>query len=139
MKRFYMPVFTLALAAALLLCGNALADDHIADVTPDQLESMMNAGNAIAIDANGATTRTKHGTVPDAVLLSDYKRYQPTAELPSEKDTQLVFYCANTHCGAAPAAAQKAQAAGFENVAVMSEGIMGWAKSGKTVSKDKAS
>lgn len=138
MKRFHTPVFAFALMATLLFAGTAVADDHIADVTPDQLESMMNDGNAIAIDANGASTRTKHGTVPDAVLLSDYKRYEPAAELPSEKDKQLVFYCANTQCGAAPAAAQKAQAAGYENVAVMGQGIMGWAKSGKTVSKDKA-
>lgn len=127
------------LAAAMLVTAHAaMADDAVPNLSPDELESLMNAGDAVAVDANGASTRSKHGTVPGAILLSDYKAYEPGRELPEDKDQRLVFYCANTMCGAAPAAAQKAQAAGYEHVSVMKEGIMGWAKAGKTVDKDKA-
>jgi len=138
MKRTRIPFVAIAMAAALAWSGAAAAAEPFVDVTPDQLESMMNAGDAIPIDANRASVRSDHGTVPTAVLLSDYKRYDPTGELPAEKDKQLVFYCANTACSAAPAAAQKARAAGYDNVAVMSEGIMGWAKAGKAVDKGRA-
>ena len=129
----------LALFAAVVLATvPAIAGDEIPNLTPDELESLMNAGEAIPVDANGASTRGKHGTVPGAVLLSDYKGYEPSAELPSDKDKKLVFYCANTMCGAAPAAAQRAQAAGYPDVCVMKDGIMGWAKAGKAVDKGKA-
>ena len=49
------------------------------------------------VDANGADFRTREGIIPGAVLLSSYKSYDAAKELPSAKDTSLVFYCADTH------------------------------------------
>jgi len=98
-------------------------------VTVDQADSIF-ASQGQAVDANAAPTRKSMGVIPGAVLLTDSDSYKLT-ELPGDKSKPLVFYCANTACGASHHAADKAIAAGYSNVKVMPEGIAGWVKAGK--------
>jgi rhodanese-related sulfurtransferase len=51
--------------------------------------------------------------------------------LPADKHAELVFYCTNWLCTASHEAARRAVGAGYEDVSVMSDGIMGWAKAGE--------
>jgi len=89
---------------------------------------LLAANQAQAVDANGALTRRKMGVIPGAVLLGDADSID---KLPSDKLRHLVFYCANTACGASHQAAQKAILAGYTHVEVMPDGIAGWVKAGK--------
>ena len=100
-------------------------------VTVDQVDQAIAKNEAQAVDANGEETRKKLGVVPGAILLSD--KQDDVAQLPADKSKGLVFYCANTHCGASHEAAEKAQLAGYTNVKVMPEGIAGWVAAGKKV------
>jgi len=102
----------------------------IATVTVDELDAKLAAGNTQPVDADRDATRQKLGVVPGAVLLTDSETFQ-LSELPTDKGKELVFYCANTHCGASHQAAAKAIDAGYINVRVMPEGIAGWVKAGK--------
>jgi rhodanese-related sulfurtransferase len=72
------------------------------------------------------------GTLPGAVLLTDSDTFT-ISELPTDKTKTLVFYCANTQCGASHTAAEKALTAGYTSVKVMPDGIAGWVKAGKKV------
>jgi rhodanese-related sulfurtransferase len=103
-------------------------------VTIDELDRMLVAGECQPVDANGEGTRRKLGVIPGAVLLSDSDTFT-ASELPADKQRRLVFYCANTHCGASHEAASKARAAGYTDVQVLPDGIAGWAKAGKPVDK----
>jgi len=85
---------------------------------------------AVAVDANSDSTREKKGTVPNAVILTSSYKYELT-ELPQDKSKDLIFYCANTHCNASDAAAERAASNGYEKVHVMREGIQGWKDAGK--------
>ncbi|MDX2090425.1 MAG: rhodanese-like domain-containing protein [Kofleriaceae bacterium] len=107
-------------------------DQEVAAVSIDQLETMLANNACIPVDANGEQTRRKLGTIPGAVLLSDSETFA-TSELPVDKTKQLVFYCANTSCGASDEAANKARTAGYTNVKVLPEGIAGWRKAGKKI------
>ncbi len=98
-------------------------------VSVDECDQQIAKG-AQAVDANGDQTRKKLGVVPGAVLLTDSETFAVT-ELPADKTKPLVFYCANTSCGASHEAAGKALTAGYTNVKVMPEGIAGWVKAGK--------
>ena len=133
----------LVLMAILAVAGCAQKADKPADkaaqqeekltfISVDDVDAQIAKGTAQAVDANNQTTRQHEGVVPGAVLLTDSETFALT-ELPADKGKQLVFYCANTHCGASHAAAQKAIAAGYTNVKVMPEGIAGWIKAGKKV------
>jgi rhodanese-related sulfurtransferase len=101
-------------------------------VTVDELDTQLASG-CQAVDANGDATRKKMGVIPGAVLLTDSEDFK-LSELPADKAKALVFYCANTSCGASHQAAAKALTAGYTNVKVLPAGIAGWVKAGKKVS-----
>ena len=89
-------------------------------------------------DANSSETRQKDGVIPGAKLLSSYNHYDIAKELPADKGSYLVFYCANTRCTASHTAAERAAEAGYQHVSVLSDGIQGWAAKGETVEKSHA-
>lgn len=55
------------------------------------------------------------------------------ADLPAERNAELVFYCSNFLCRKAPNAARRAKALGYADVRVMSAGIHGWRNEGLPV------
>jgi rhodanese-related sulfurtransferase len=132
-----------ALSLATTVVGAAACDKAksgakqkaaIAEITVDDLAKELGANTARAVDANGAKTRKDVGSIPGAVMLTDYETFAAT-ELPADKSQCLVFYCANEQCGASHEAAGKAVALGYKNVKVLPAGIMGWVKSGQRVEK----
>ncbi|HVT70553.1 MAG TPA: rhodanese-like domain-containing protein [Trebonia sp.] len=98
----------------------------------------LSVGDAVALLAEPGTTfldanpesRYRRGHIPGAVNVD------PGAvadALPADRDARLVFYCRDTSCGAAPAAARRAARLGYGNVSVMPEGITGWEGAGQPV------
>jgi hypothetical protein len=83
----------LALAAALLFtaCANHA---ELREVTVDEVAASLKAGTATVVDANSPAFREHNGTVPGAVLLTNYRTYE-TKELGEDRARQLVFYCTN--------------------------------------------
>ncbi len=83
------------------------------------------------LDANNQNTRAKDGVIPGAIMLSSFSDYDIAKELPADKESQLVFYCANPRCTASHTAAERAVGAGYQHVSVLSDGIQGWAAAGE--------
>ncbi len=134
-------LFTALLSIAAVACSKAEKAEHheklsdkVPTMTVDELDAKLAANDCQAVDANGDATRKKMGVIPGAVLLTDSDAFS-TAELPADKSKTLVFYCANTHCGASHEAAARALTAGYTNVKVLPEGIAGWVNAGKKVAK----
>ena len=100
----------------------------VAPVSVDELDRLLASHQCMAVDANGDSTRRQMGVIPGAVLLRDLDAID---QLPADKATGLVFYCANSACGASHEAAEKAIAAGYTHVRVLPDGIAGWVKAGK--------
>ena len=73
--------------------GAAAAEPQLPAMTPDQVEAALAAKEVVAVDCNGDRTRKKHGVLPGAILTSDED--YPASELPADKSTKLVFYCAD--------------------------------------------
>ena len=108
------------------------SDGKVGEVTIGQLVDMRNHGGKIAIlDANGDKTRAKFGMIPGALALSCHKSYDVSKELPQDKSTTLVFYCASKKCGASKVAADRAKSAGYTRVVVLPAGIKGWSEAGQ--------
>lgn len=122
-----------ALAFMVMGCKDANSTGEaqvpIAQVSVEQADEALRAG-AIAVDANSENTRKKHGTVPNAILLTSSSKYD-LAQLPKDKSSDLIFYCSNTRCTASDAAAERASNSGYSNVRIMREGIKGWKDAGK--------
>jgi rhodanese-related sulfurtransferase len=100
----------------------------VSSVSIAELDRMLAGHECQAVDANGDATRKRMGIIPGAVLLRDMDAVD---QLPADRTRSLVFYCANTSCGASHMAAEHAIAAGYTRVKVLPEGIAGWVKAGK--------
>ncbi|MGO9603029.1 MAG: rhodanese-like domain-containing protein [Candidatus Binataceae bacterium] len=100
----------------------------------DLASLMANPSSHVRIyDANVQATRDSQGMIPGARALTSDDNYNIATELPSNKQADLVFYCANTQCMASHQAAERAVDAGYDNVSVMADGIAGWRAAGKPV------
>jgi rhodanese-related sulfurtransferase len=127
-------VLALAVAGCSKSSDNKVAEkkSNLPTITVDEVDQKLASGECVPVDANGQETRKKMGVVPGAVLLTDSESFN-VSELPADKSKTLVFYCANTRCGASHTAAEKALTAGYSNVKVMPDGIAGWVKAGKKI------
>ena len=99
-------------------------------VTVAELAKMTSAKQVAVLDANDNAFRAKNGVIPGAILLTSSSEFA-VSELPAKKDTKLVFYCASSMCSASHGAAAKAVSAGYTDVAVLPDGLMGWKSSGQ--------
>jgi rhodanese-related sulfurtransferase len=118
------------LTVAILACTSTQAASQFKMIHAQDLATMIKTGHLFIADANNTQTRTDYGTIPGAHLLSSSASYDISKELPADKKTTLVFYCANTQCGASHSAAERAMTAGYSDVSVMTDGIMGWKTAG---------
>jgi rhodanese-related sulfurtransferase len=142
-------VGSLLIALSLVACGGSSAQSAEATATEstsgsetqqasfrqigvDEVASALETQpSSIAVfDANSAQTYAEHH-IPGAVWV-DYDAVA-AEQLPENRETQLVFYCANEQCSASHVAAETAHSLGYENVAVMGAGIQGWIAAGKPV------
>lgn len=120
--------------AALACEGHQQASVEPKKVTVAELASLTKDKKATPIDANSKQTREKDGVIPGAVMLTSSSQYE-LKELPADKASKLVFYCANQKCGASHAAAKRAMENGYTDVAVLPDGIAGWKSAGQATSK----
>lgn len=139
MKRIALAAVASCLALSAFASTDSTSKDkfkliHVADLAA----ALKSPTPPVVCDANNKDVRAQYGTIPGAILLSNYKRYNVAKTLPADKATPLVFYCANTMCMASHGAAQRAVKAGYTNVSVMADGIFGWVKAGQPVSKRKS-
>jgi rhodanese-related sulfurtransferase len=131
LNKLIVPALTLALSVPVVAWACDDEKDTMAMITLE--EAQTSAKQISFVDANSKETRSKYGVIPGAVLLTSFDAYDTSKELPSSKDKKLVFYCANSKCGASKVAAKRAQAAGYTNVAVLPDGISGWKEKGAPV------
>lgn len=116
--------------------GDKSKDEGFRLIHAADLAAAMKSEQPPAVfDANNEDTRAKYGVIPGAVLLSNYKKYSVKKLLPADKSKAVVFYCANTMCMASHGAAARAAKAGYKDVSVMADGIMGWKDAGQPVEK----
>jgi hypothetical protein len=80
----------------MTLLTAACAKNHpgVAEASPQEVSSWLNAGTATVFDANNDSFRQSNGVVPGAVLLANYHEYDLSV-LGGDKTRQLVFYCSN--------------------------------------------
>ena len=101
------------------------------DLDVPAVAALVAAHSGTVLDVNGPETRATYGVVPGAKLLTSSAQFDVATELPTDKASPLVFYCANSECGASHHAAERAVSAGYSDVGVMRAGIAGWKEAGQ--------
>ena len=92
-------------------------------ISPGELHRRMQGEPMTVIDVNSKPSWLS-ARVPGALHL-DPLGYRDR-DLPSDKDSTLVFYCSGFLCRKAHHAARRARDMGYTQVHVMSAGISGW-------------
>lgn len=123
--------------AAVLACegDHASTMASVGSISAPELASLLEKKGAKlkVVDANSSKTRASEGVIPGAILLTSLASFDPAKELSAAKTDKVVFYCHSEKCASSRQAADKALQAGFTDVAVMPEGIVGWKAAGKKV------
>jgi rhodanese-related sulfurtransferase len=94
-----------------------------ATTSPAELQQRLEDRQVTVIDVNSRESWL-HAHVPGARHLDPVTF--SASDLPPDRASPLVFYCANPICRKAPRAARRAREMGYTNVTVMAAGISGW-------------
>jgi hypothetical protein len=97
--RSAVALIAFAAPALALACDEDGHAAKVKKVSIVELADLQKSGKVTPVDANGTDIRSKQGSIPGAVLLTNAMKYD-AKELPAAKDAKLVFYCANTRCTA---------------------------------------
>ena len=81
------------------LLNNHPSDEGFQAIGVNDLSKLMADPNTHVhiYDANGPNTRASQGMIPGARPLTSDDHYDVAEELPSNKKSLIVFYCANQH------------------------------------------
>jgi galactitol-specific phosphotransferase system IIC component len=89
-------------ALSTMLGGNQNAQSNVANIKKIYVLEFLRmikdkTPGMMIFDANGERTRARFGVIPGSRLLSSADDYDVAKELPANKNTVLVFYCADRH------------------------------------------
>jgi rhodanese-related sulfurtransferase len=100
------------------------------ELSVNEVADLIARQGAVLLDVN-PRPRWASGHLPGAINLNPNEF--TADDLPSDKETTLVFYCSDTSSNASRYAAQKATRFGYVNVFIMPAGIRGWLAAHKPV------
>jgi rhodanese-related sulfurtransferase len=135
----FLKSLLIAVALVFALPGHAAESKKVTEtageltlIHVDDLAKMMGDSKTATyvFDANNEKTRKANGVIAGAKTLASSHAYDASV-LPSDKNANVVFYCANTACMASHEAAKRAKDLGYTHTMVMADGIQGWKKAGK--------
>ena len=92
-------------------------------ISPAELHGRIEGGSVAVFDVNSQDSWRK-ARVPGAKNLDPVQFGE--SDLPTDRNSLVVFYCSNPMCRKAPNAAKRAKQMGYGNARVMSAGISGW-------------
>lgn len=104
-------------------------------VSLSQAQDLLKENNAMIFDVNTQEVRDSLGYIPNAIFLDFNNEASWEAQLPSDKNANLIFYCLNRLCYEASEAALSVQNKGYTNAYAMMDGIEGWITSGREIEK----
>jgi len=123
----------LHIIAALLLLSSTAHASSFPDISLADLKAAMAAKKVTLLDVNGPVTYA-NGHIPGAIDFTAH-----TADLakvlPADKNSLIVAYCGNEHCGAYARAAEAAKKLGYADVEHFKPGIAGWESANEPTEK----
>jgi rhodanese-related sulfurtransferase len=122
----------LLLVASLIFSLNAFAGSF-PDISLADLKADIASKKVTILDVNGPVSYA-NGHIPGAIDFTAHTS-DLAKVLPADKESLVVAYCGNEHCGAYARAAEAAQKLGYTNVQHFKPGIAGWKAAGEPTEK----
>lgn len=97
-------------------------------IATSHMKALIDSGEPIVVVDARPLRVAKAGRVPGALMIPDSAFDKYAGMLPANKDTPLFFYCGGLKCPLSAKSAIKAQALGYNNVALYQVGYPDWVK-----------
>lgn len=121
-----------AQTAASLQTAQASYYKHLVDFNfVKQWVAIPPKNGVMLIDARPAGRKFNPGHIPGAINIPDDKFEQMKDQLPQDKSTLLIYYCEGPECVLSHNSAKKADALGYTNVKVYTNGYPEWIAKGE--------
>jgi rhodanese-related sulfurtransferase len=117
--------------AVPLVCSTPAEGEKYSLITLREARDLHGKAGVFFVDVNEPEVYERYH-VPGAVPVTSEHlgRF-----LPHDRQSMIVFYCAERRCSASHAAAREAIKLGYTRVLVMPEGIFGWVNAGLPTEK----
>jgi len=107
------------------IAAHAIAAEHkIIDTA--QLKAMLDAKKDFTLVDARTKEEYDEAHIVKAINITEKGYETQAAQLPSDKNALLVFYCNGVKCGKSKKVAAKAAAAGYKNIMIYGEGFPVW-------------
>ncbi len=124
MKRIQIGAAFILLVAALLLPEKARADYPV--MSTEALQSMTKQKKDFLLVDTRSKEEYQEAHISGAVNIPEKQFEELESLLPKKKDALIVFYCNGVKCGKSKRTAKMAEALGYVNLAVYSDGFPVW-------------
>jgi len=114
-----------------LACSTPAAGEKYSQITLREARDLHGKAGVFFVDVNEPEVYERYH-IPGAILVTSEHLLR---FLPHDRQSTIVFYCAERRCSASHAAAQEAIKLGYTRVLVMPEGIFGWVNAGLPTEK----
>ena len=117
--------------SAPIFCSTPVEGEKYSLITVREARDLQGKAGVFFVDVNEPEVYERYH-IPGAIWVTNehLRRF-----LPHDKQSRIVFYCAERRCYASHAAAQEAIKLGYTRVLVMPEGIFGWVNAGLPAEK----
>jgi rhodanese-related sulfurtransferase len=129
--RNFAIILIVATFVATAVCSTPMVGEKYSLVSLREARDLHGRSGVFFIDVNEREIYERYhipGAIP--VTSADLKHF-----LPRDKQSTIVFYCAERRCFASNAAAREAIKLGYTQVFVMPQGIFGWVQAGLPAEK----
>jgi rhodanese-related sulfurtransferase len=124
-------VFVITLAAVLSLHPKAYSADGVYKVvSTEQLKVMLDEKKEFVLIDTRTKEEYQEAHIQGAIGISEKSFEESGSLLPPDKNALLVLYCNGVKCGKSKKAAKKAEAMGYTNISIYSEGFPVWEEKG---------
>jgi len=114
------------IAAALVSLATSHAAADFAVITTDEVKKLIDKKeNMVLIDAR-TPEEYKEAHITGAINIPEKGFDEASKQLPSDKNTLLVFYCNGVKCGKSKRVALKVEPLGYTTILIYKEGIPVW-------------
>ncbi|UFS70062.1 sulfurtransferase [Geomonas sp. RF6] len=126
-------VLTCAVAIVMLFAASVVWAAEFRVISTEGLKEMMDSRRDFTLVDARTPVEFKEAHIVNAINIQEDDFDAALSSLPKDNDAQLVFYCNGVKCGKSKKVAQKAQAAGFRNLLLYSEGFPVWEEKGMPI------
>ncbi len=134
-RKFVMAMLLLTMFTLVIVSAGSLqaAEAEFKVIATDDLRAMLDEKKAMLLIDARTKDEYQEAHIQGAISIPEKNFDESVSLLPADQGSLLVFYCNGVKCGKSKKAAKKADALGYKNILIYSEGFPVWEEKGNKI------